>query len=173
MATPADTWSIGWLIAAAVAGVALVVGVVVLVAANLSLAEKRIQRRIEPTRAGAPVHVLLDWVGSQPMEASILQRLTDSGVTADRFHPPRWPHLTRLNNRIHRKLPVVDGRVGFTGGVGIADDWSGDADPPDHRQDVHYRLEGPVVAQLQAAFLDNWIKARGELLHGDRYFPAL
>ncbi|RPH45458.1 MAG: cardiolipin synthase B [Burkholderiales bacterium] len=127
----------------------------------------------ERARAGVPVHVLLDWVGSKPIDASLLAWLEDCGVRIVRYHPPRWPHLTRLNNRTHRKLLVVDGRVGFTGGVGIADAWDGDAAQPDHWRDTHYRLEGPVVAQLQAAFLDNWIKGRGELLHGDRYFPAL
>ena len=78
-----------------------------------------------------------------------------------------------MNNRTHRKLLVVDGRVGFTGGVGIADDWDGDGERPDHWRDTHYRIEGPVVAQLQSAFLDNWLKGCGALLHGDRYFPAL
>ncbi len=127
----------------------------------------------ERARAGVAVHVLLDWVGSQPMDPGVLRRLRSSGIEVVRFHPPRWPHLTRMNNRTHRKLLVVDGRVGFTGGVGIADDWDGDGERPDHWRDTHYRIEGPVVAQLQSAFLDNWLKGCGALLHGDRYFPAL
>ena len=66
------------------------------------------------------------------------------------YHPLHWYHLARLNNRTHRKLLVVDGRVGFTGGVGIADKWTGDAQDPEHWRDTHYRVEGPVVAQMQA-----------------------
>ena len=90
-----------------------------------------------------------------------------------KYHPLHWYHIARMNNRTHRKLLVVDGRVGFTGGVGIADKWCGNAQDPDHWRDIHYRVEGPVVAQLQAVFLDNWMKVRGEVLHGDAYFPAL
>jgi cardiolipin synthase len=67
----------------------------------------------------------------------------------------------------------VDGRVGFTGGVGIADEWRGHAQDPDHWRDVHYRVEGPVVAQMQAAFMDNWLKTRARVLHGEEYFPRL
>jgi cardiolipin synthase len=78
-----------------------------------------------------------------------------------------------MNNRTHRKLLVVDGRIGFTGGVGIADQWTGDAGDPEHWRDSHFRIEGPVVTQLQAAFNDNWIKTTGQVLNGPRYFPAL
>ena len=90
-----------------------------------------------------------------------------------RFHEPAWYHLARMNNRTHRKVLVVDGRVGFTGGVGIADVWSGHAQDPDHWRDTHFRAEGPVVAQMQAVFMDNWIKVTGEVLHGAEYFPPL
>ena len=89
------------------------------------------------------------------------------------YRPLHWYHLARFNNRTHRKLLVVDGRVGFTGGVGIADKWDGHAEDADHWRDTHYRVEGPVVAQMQATFLDNWTKARGVVLHGDDYFPPL
>jgi len=68
---------------------------------------------------------------------------------------------------------VVDGRIGFTGGVGIAAQWSGAAQDPEHWRDMHFRIEGPVVAQMQAAFNDNWIKTTGEVLNGADYFPAL
>jgi cardiolipin synthase len=89
------------------------------------------------------------------------------------YHPLRWYNLARMNNRTHRKLLVVDGRIGFTGGVGIADPWSGDALDAEHWRDSHYRLEGPAVAQMQAAFLDNWIKTTGKVLQGPEYFPQL
>ena len=78
-----------------------------------------------------------------------------------------------MNNRTHRKLLVIDGHIGFTGGVGIADQWSGDGGSPEHWRDTHFRIEGPVVAQLQAAFNDNWIKTTGQVLNGSSYFPAL
>ncbi|HYF59505.1 MAG TPA: phospholipase D-like domain-containing protein [Burkholderiaceae bacterium] len=137
------------------------------------IGERFAEAFVERARAGVKVHVLLDWVGSKRMEEAVIDRLRSAGVEVVRFHPPKWRHLTRLNNRTHRKLLVIDGRLGFTGGVGIADDWDGDATQPDHWRDTHYRIEGPVVAQLQAAFLDNWIKGRGELLHGESYFPPL
>ena len=127
----------------------------------------------ERARDGVAVNVLLDWVGSMKMEQHLLDRMRDSGVRVHRYRPLRWYNLHRLNNRTHRKLLVADGKVGFTGGVGIADQWQGEGTDPDHWRDSHYRLEGPVVAQLQAAFNDNWIKTTGELLNGERYFPRL
>ena len=127
----------------------------------------------ERSRAGVPVHVLLDWVGSVPMDEDLLDELKTAGVQMQRYHQPHWSHLARLNNRTHRKLLVVDGAVGFTGGVGIADQWRGHAEDPEHWRDSHFRVEGPVVAQMQAVFMDNWIKASGDVLHGERYFPRL
>jgi cardiolipin synthase len=78
-----------------------------------------------------------------------------------------------MNNRTHRKLLVVDGKVGFTGGAGIADEWAGNAQDPKHWRDTHFRIEGPAVAQMQAAFMENWIEATGQVLHGDAYFPPI
>jgi cardiolipin synthase len=89
-----------------------------------------------------------------------------------RFHPLRWYNLGRINNRTHRKLLIVDGLVGFTGGVGIASPWTGHAEDADHWRDSHYRVEGPVVAQMQGVMLSNWGKTTGSILHGDAYFPA-
>jgi cardiolipin synthase len=127
----------------------------------------------ERARAGVKVHVLLDWVGSQKMEESLVEQLKGAGVEIRKYHPPHWSHLGRLNNRTHRKLLVVDGRVGFTGGVGIAEEWTGDGQDPAHWRDTHFRVEGPVVAQMQAVFMDNWIKTEGEVLHGREYFPPI
>ncbi len=124
-------------------------------------------------RAGVRTHVMLDWVGSGKAEDSLLTRMERAGVEVERYRPLRWYSLSRLNNRTHRKLLVVDGRIGFTGGVGIADEWKGNAQDPDHWRDVHFRITGPVVAQLQAAFLDNWVETTGEVLHGAAYFPPL
>ena len=83
-------------------------------------------------RAGVKVHVLLDWVGSTRMEAELLERMEQAGVDVRRYHPPRWYTLSKMNNRTHRKLLVIDGTVGFTGGVGIADPWLGDAQDKEH-----------------------------------------
>ena len=127
----------------------------------------------ERARQGVKVHVLLDWVGSQKMEESLITKLKAAGVEIERYHPLHWYNLGRMNNRTHRKLLVVDGRVGFTGGVGIADQWNGNAEDPKHWRDSHYRLEGPAVAQMQSAFMDNWIKTTGEVLQGEAYFPEL
>ncbi len=128
---------------------------------------------VERARAGVKVHVIVDWVGSQKMDDSLLDRLKAAGVDVQLYHPLHWYNLGRINNRTHRKLLVVDGRVGFTGGVGIADQWDGEAQDPDHWRDSHYRLEGPAVLQMQAAFLDNWIKTTGKVLQGVEYFPAI
>ena len=127
----------------------------------------------ERARAGVRVHVLLDWVGSAKMDESYLTEMKEAGVQIEKFHKPHWYNLARLNNRTHRKLLVVDGQVAFTGGVGIAPQWMGNAQNPDHWRDSHYLVRGPVVAQMQATFLDNWLKVTGKVLHGDLYFPPL
>ena len=122
---------------------------------------------------GLEVRVLIDWVGSQPMQLELITMMTDAGVRFERFRPLRWYNLDRINNRTHRKLLIVDGRIGFTGGVGIADKWQGDARGPEEWRDNHYRVEGPVVAQMQAAFAENWLKAAGEALTSERFYPEL
>jgi cardiolipin synthase len=127
----------------------------------------------ERCHAGVVVHVMLDWAGSAKMDGRLLDELTDAGVEVERYHPLRWYSIARLNNRTHRKLLVIDGRIGFTGGVGIADQWQGHAQDPEHWRDIHFRVEGPVVAQLQAGFMDNWIKTTGRVLHSGLYYPRL
>ena len=127
----------------------------------------------ERARAGVKVHVLVDWVGSQKMDSHTIPELMDAGVEVERYHPLHWYTLARMNNRTHRKLLVVDGRIGFTGGVGIADEWRGNAQNENYWRDSHYRVEGPAVAQIQAAFVDNWMKTSGHVLQGEAYFPPL
>ena len=124
-------------------------------------------------RQGVRIYVLLDWFGSREMKESWIRKMRDAGVEVEKYHPPKWHTWRRLNNRTHRKILVVDGKIGFTGGVGIADEWCGHAQGPDHWRDTHYRIEGPVVAQLQSAFIDNWIEVKGDVLHGGEYFPEL
>jgi cardiolipin synthase len=127
----------------------------------------------ERARAGVQVHVLLDWVGSQKIDESFLQEMEAAGVQVRKFHQPHWYNLARMNNRTHRKLLVVDGRIGFTGGVGIAPAWTGNGQDAEHWRDSHFRAEGPVVAQMQSTFLDNWLKVTGQVKHGEDYFPAV
>jgi cardiolipin synthase len=123
--------------------------------------------------AGVHVHVLIDWAGSFRIDNVIVDEMEKAGVEVRRFHPLSWYHLARMNNRTHRKILVVDGTVAFTGGVGIADPWTGRATDPGHWRDSHFRFTGPVVAQAQSVFVDNWIKATGTVLRGAEYFPSL
>jgi cardiolipin synthase len=126
----------------------------------------------DAARRGVKVHVLLDWIGSSSMDTKLLDAARAAGCELELYHRLSWYHLGRLNNRTHRKLLVVDGRIGFTGGVGMGREWLGNAQDPDHWRETHYRAEGPVVAQMQAVFIDNWIKATGRVLHGPDYFPV-
>jgi cardiolipin synthase len=127
----------------------------------------------ERARAGVKVHVLIDWVGSTRVDRDLVFEMREAGVEVRMYHPLRWYNLGRLNNRTHRKLLIVDGRLGFTGGVGIAPQWCGDAQDPEHWRDSHFRVEGPVVAQMQSVMLSNWSKTTGRVLHGSAYFPVL
>jgi cardiolipin synthase A/B len=135
--------------------------------------EKFARALCERARAGVKVQVMLDWLGSEKITPQLLTQMTEAGIEVERYHPLRWYSLGTLNNRTHRKVLIVDGKTGFTGGVGIADQWTGRAQDPDHWRDMHFSVEGPVVAQFQAAFLDNWIKTTGRVLTGDTYFPRL
>lgn len=126
----------------------------------------------ERARSGVEVKVLIDWFGSR-LDDRLLEQMQAAGIELQRHNPPRWNTLTRINHRTHRRLLVVDGRTGFIGGAGMGDKWQGDAEDPDHWRDSHCRVEGPVVAQLQSAFIGNWAKATGEVLCGPRYLPEL
>jgi cardiolipin synthase len=127
----------------------------------------------ERARAGVKVHLMLDFMGSMKMDNALVEKMKQAGVQVQRYHKPVWWKLARMNNRTHRKLLVIDGKIGFTGGVGIADQWRGNAQDEDHWRDSHFRIEGPVVGQIQAVFNDNWTKATGTVLDGPGYFPEL
>lgn len=127
----------------------------------------------ERARAGVKVHLMLDFMGSMKMDNKQVDEMKKAGVQVQRYHKPVWWKLARMNNRTHRKLLVIDGKIGFTGGVGIADQWRGNAQDEDHWRDSHFRVEGPVVGQIQAVFNDNWTKATGVVLDGPGYFPEL
>ena len=128
---------------------------------------------IERARAGVAVNVVVDWFGSNKLDADAIKSMQGAGIDIQRYHPIRWYDLDRINNRTHRKLLIVDGRVGFTGGAGIADHWDGNAEDADHWRDSHFKIEGPTVRQLQTAFMDNWMKVRQRVLHSADYFPKL
>jgi cardiolipin synthase len=124
-------------------------------------------------RRGVQVHMLLDWLGSRTMDSGLLAAARTSGCDLQIYHPPSWYHLGRLNNRTHRKIMVVDGTIGFTGGVGMGTEWREGLNGLPPWRETHFKAEGPVVAQMQAVFIDNWIKATGRVLHGAEYFPKL
>ncbi len=127
----------------------------------------------ERARAGVKVHIIFDAQGTRKMGGDNLARLREAGADVVKYHSILWLDPRRYNNRSHRKLLVVDGKIAFIGGAGIADQWTGNAESPDHWRDNHYKVTGPVVAQLQGTFMINWLKSRGEVLHGADYFPPL
>lgn len=123
---------------------------------------------------GVAVRVLIDDTGARYSRPSIVRELNRAGVTVVRFLPGLSPwRLMNLNLRNHRKLLVVDGRIGFTGGINIRHGNRLQAHPRSPVQDLHFRLEGPVVAQLQDAFADDWAFSTREELAGPRWFPEL
>lgn len=110
------------------------------------------------------VLLLLDAIGSSSMEQRLADDMRHAGVEIAYFHPVRWYNMARINLRTHRKVLVVDSRVGFTGGVGIAQEWAGDARNAQEWRDNHFRLTGPAVRYLEGAFAENWLNATGKLL---------
>ncbi|HZR78599.1 MAG TPA: phospholipase D-like domain-containing protein, partial [Chthoniobacterales bacterium] len=131
------------------------------------------QALAERARAGVAVNLILDAQGTRKMGLSNRKALNDAGVEVVKYHSGFWLDPRRYNNRTHRKLLIVDGKTAFIGGAGIADLWAGNADTTKHWRDNHYKVTGPVVAQLQGSFMSNWLKTRGKVLHGDAYFPPL
>ncbi len=127
----------------------------------------------ERAQAGVEVNVLLDAVGSAKMDRQLIRDMDEAGVTFAYFRPPKPYAVRRLNNRTHRKLLIADGEVGMTGGVGIAEQWTGDAQDPEHWRDTHVRVRGPIVRGLQGAFAENWLEATGDVLVGRDYLPDL
>jgi cardiolipin synthase A/B len=121
--------------------------------------------------SGLQVKILLDAVGSSSISDDIMKTLTDGGCQVRWYRPVRWYTIRRFNNRTHRKSLIIDGRLGFTGGAGIADHWKGNAEDPDHWRDTQIRLEGPAVATLQAGFARNWLETTDELISGEIYYP--
>jgi cardiolipin synthase len=121
----------------------------------------------ERARAGVAVNLLLDGYGSAKLDREHQDRLRQAGVHVATYRPPRWHTLHKANNRMHRRVLVVDASVGFAGGVGIADVWTGDAEDPEHWRETHLRIEGPALRELYGAFLETWTEATGEVPTSD------
>lgn len=135
-----------------------------------------VTRRIADTMCrkasqGVKVRMMLDGTGGKHFGHTDLKRMRKAGVDVRKYHPIRFGNLGVLNNRDHRKIVVIDGRTGYVGGHCLVDTWLGDAEDKQHCRDISARVQGPVVAQLQSAFAENWIEETGQVLGGDEYFP--
>jgi len=130
---------------------------------------------VERANHGVQVRVLLDAVGSpgRKLKKDDVDAMKAAGVRLEFFHSKKPWKIWTVNHRNHRRVLVVDGKVGFTGGVGFADEWAGNADSGEHWRDTQIRLEGPAVRGLQRAFQENWSEATREALVGEEFFPAL
>jgi cardiolipin synthase len=118
---------------------------------------------------GVEVRLLLDDWGSHPKDLEDV--MTKAGVKLKWYKPVRIYSIYKVGNRTHRKILTIDGHIGFTGGVGIDDRWMGDARNPKEWRDTMVQVEGPVVAQLQSIFTEDWVHTTGEVLHGEKQFP--
>jgi len=124
-------------------------------------------------KQGVEVRVLVDASGGRDLGGDTQKMLEAAGAKVAHFHPIRISNLGRLNNRDHRKLVIIDGRVAYTGGHGISDSWTGNAGDKEHFRDTGLRIAGPVVNRLQSCFSENWIEETGEIPAGDKYFPPI
>lgn len=139
-----------------------------------AVSDRFIAALTDRARAGVRIDIVVDGMGTLKFSDDDWHRLTAAGVRIFKYSREHWYDIKPdANHRTHRKLMVVDGRVGYIGGICIADTWSGDGRDPDHWRDTHVRLEGPVVRQLQATFAANWLQTTGEVLIGDDWFPPI
>jgi cardiolipin synthase len=125
----------------------------------------------ERAGSGVRVKILLDAIGSADIGDDIVRMLEDGGCQLAWYNPVRWYTLGRVNHRTHRKSLIIDGRVAFTGGAGIADTWQGNAEDEHHWRDIQIRVEGPAVRPLQTGFAQNWIESTHELISGPLFYP--
>ena len=137
------------------------------------LTRKMVDILSRKAREGVEVRVMLDGSGGKEFGKEGLRVLADAGVKVRKYHELKLRNLGIINNRDHRKIIVLDGRVGFVGGHCLTDDWCGEAQDKKHFRDISARAEGPVVAQLQSAFSENWIEETGEVPGGEHFFPKV
>src|SRR5262245_57128774 len=137
------------------------------------IADQFIQALSERARAGVNVTIVVDAIGSLSLWGRPVTRLRKAGCRIESYQRGRWYSLARLNNRTHRELLVIDGRVAFTGGAGIADWWAYSRRRKRAWRDTMIRIEGPVVAAIQGVAAENWLECCGEVLTGPEYFPHL
>lgn len=138
------------------------------------ISDQFIEALVERAKAGVKVHVLADGMGALKFSNADQRRLLDAGVEYLVYGREHWYEIKPdINHRTHRKILVVDGQVGYTGGMCIDDRWAGNADQRDIWREIHLRVEGPVVRQMQAVFITNWLQTTSRLLVGPDYFPAL
>ena len=138
-----------------------------------SICERIAKALAAKARSGVEVRLMLDYSGASRMEAKLASLLKEAGCDLRLFHPLRFNDIGRMNHRTHRKISVIDGRIGFIGGHGIAEQWTGNAQDRDHWRDTSARCEGPVVNTLQGVFSENWIEETGQVTAGAKYFPKL
>jgi cardiolipin synthase A/B len=138
-----------------------------------AIGNQYLEAMAERARSGVSVNVVLDAFGSAAVSRGFFRPLLDAGGNVQWYNSPAWYRLTRLDNRTHRELLIVDGRIGFIGGAGIADQWYTGAQGQPRWRDTMVRVEGEAVPNLQATFAENWLESSGELLAGDAYFPEI
>jgi len=124
-------------------------------------------------RQGVEVRLLIDASGGHKMKKELVEMMGKAGVKLASYHPMTISNVGRLNNRDHRKIVIIDGRIGYIGGYGYAKEWTGHAQDKEHWRDTGLRVVGPVVNRLQGAFCENWIETTGEIPAGEKYFPRL
>lgn len=131
------------------------------------------QALCDAAQRGVIVRLVLDSEGAGAMPRQLVTQMRHAGCKVIWFGRMRWFDWMKYNHRSHRRLLIVDGKIGFTGGVGIADEWTGHAQSPSHWRDTHVRVTGPIVAAFQGAFTDTWNQSTEELLLAARDFPHL
>jgi cardiolipin synthase len=131
------------------------------------IADAFADRLAAAARRGVRVRVLLDGLGCRPMDSDLIDRMEAAGCDVRWFRPVASGEIGEVNHRTHRKILICDERVSFTGGVGIADEWNGDARDETEWRDTHFRIVGPATDGLRGAFIDNWAETQGELFDPD------
>jgi cardiolipin synthase len=139
-----------------------------------AVSDQFIEALVERAHAGVKIHILVDGMGSLKLKDSDQRRMLAAGIEYIVYGREHWYQLkTNINHRTHRKLLIVDGEIGFTGGMCIADAWLGDGKSPEHWRETQLQLRGPVVRQMQAVFATNWIQTTGRILIGPDYFRPI